>query len=376
MMPTRMARLTAYFFLMCAMSVPSAYATEFTFSSRHDRFKVSITDDGAHFEGQSVSLEPFAYIKPLFDAEFADACPEKIGKPDVTISRERDGKTEKRFVYVEKKTVSDGQNCGEVAGHGLYELPLHRNWFTGKNSVTIGLGSSFSIWKNDLLVVEFTKGEHGWRNKDKKFFTNWDFFEKFERAVKDFPIDFRVHPAAARAYTTFELRQGDRKFTFVKVREKTWAVQFPGTPWLAASGQFGVFEDMDPNIWISPHAKTLQIITDITAPVDNRIKAVRSLTDAWGPNTKYVLHDIVLTPSEHLDLKKDIISQMRMRPTDENFKVLVDSLRTTDDLEILNYTTKALRVRNPKGPIVELEEPKSEAEKKIGEWVKWRKTLK
>ncbi len=363
-------------FLSSALCSPSAPAAEFTFTSKLDKFTVNVEDGGASFNGERVSVEPFMFIKPLFDAHFEEACPKNMGRAELTIARKRDDKEEKRIIYIEKKMISDGVNCGFVSGHGMYQLPLHRNWFQGKKTVTIGLGDSFSIWKDNRLVVEFEKRELGWRNKDKQFFTNWEFFNNFIHAIKDFPIDYRVHPSAAKEYTSFELRQGKRKFTFVKVGDRTWAVQFPGSPWLAASGRFGVFEDMSQRIWISPLEKTLRIISDTSAAADIRIKAVRELSKFWGPDLNYVIREVVLTGGDNVEVKKDIVSLMRSRPTNENFKVLVDVLKTTNDQTFLYVVTKALRVKNPKGPIILETDADDVVQKKVSEWTDWRRTLK
>ena len=241
-----------------------AYAAEFTFTSRLDHFVVEVNDNEVIYNGKPVDAEPFVYIKPLFDAQLETTCDPDMGRPDLTISRRRDNKEEKRKIYIEKKMISDGEHCGGVTGHGLYQLPLHHNWFEGKKNVTIGLGSAFSIWKDNLLISEFEKTSRGWRNKNPKFFTNWKFFEKFVDSMQKFPVDFRVHPLAAKESIGFELRQGDRKFGFFKVGEHTWAVQFPDSPWLAASGQFGFFDDMKPEIWLSPYVKSLDILADKT----------------------------------------------------------------------------------------------------------------
>lgn len=350
-------------------------ATEFTFISKLDKFTVDVTDNGAVFDGEPVGIAPFIYIKPLFDAQFEETCPNKIGRPDLTIKQKRGEKEETRIVFLESKIVSDGKNCGTITGHGVYQLPLHRNWFQGKKSITIGLGNSFSIWKDKKLVVEFEKSDFGWKNKNKDFFTNWEFFNNFIDATKDFPIDFRIHPSAAKEYTSFELRQGDRKFTFVKVGEVTWAVQFPGSPWLAASGKFGLFEDMSQKVWISPLEKTLRIIRDITASADSRIKAVRELSSRWGPDLNYVLREVLLTGGDNTDVKREIVGLLRTRPTDENFKVLVDTLKTTSDQAFLYHVTKALRARNPKGPIILETDLDDAVQKKVTEWIAWRKTL-
>ena len=132
-------------------------ASEFTFTSKLDRFTVEVTDGRAVYNGHEVTSEPFKLIKPIFEHQLIEPCTLGLGKPDLTITRKRNDKEEKRIVYIEKQIVSDGKNCGEITGQGLYELPLHHNWFEGKKSVTINLKNSFSIWKSDLLVVDFEK---------------------------------------------------------------------------------------------------------------------------------------------------------------------------------------------------------------------------
>jgi hypothetical protein len=131
-------------------------------------------------------------IVPLFRAKFEDACESGLGKPDVTITRKRDEKIEKRVVYIKKQVVSDGPNCADISGKGLFELPLHRNWFTGQNSVAIALNNSFSVWQNDKMLMSFKKADGEWQNEDPKFFTNWGFFENFIAAAKNIAIDYRA----------------------------------------------------------------------------------------------------------------------------------------------------------------------------------------
>jgi len=362
--------------LVVLAGAPMAMAVEFTFRSKLDLFTVEVTDQGASFEGQRVSLEPFAFIKPLFDAEPIETCASKMPRADLTITRKRGDTEVRRMVYIEKKIISDGTNCAAVTGHGLYQLPLHRNWFQEKKKFTIGLGDEFSIWKNGRQVVAFKKQDGRWQNKDTQIFTNWSFFEKFVDTVKDFPIDFRAHTAAAKDFSKFELRQGSRTFLFVKVGESTWAVQFPGSPWLAASGRFGLFQDMDQRIWISPFEAQLKVAKDKTLPEDKRITAVRLLNSSWGPDAKYLFHDVLLTGGDNANVKREIVSFLRSRPTDENYRVIVDSLKVTEDGVYREAATKVLRLRHPKGATVFANDEDDVAEKKLADWYRWGKALK
>lgn len=350
-----------------------AYALNYEFKSQLDKFNIEVVDGRAFFENTLVDDEPFAIIQQLFETKLADPCVDKLGKSDLTISREG---AEKRIVYIKARMVSDGANCANIKGQGLYALPLHRNWFTGAKKSSIQIKNSFRIVKDGRVVVEYEMSPIGWRSRDPHFFTNWVFFEKFLSAIKQFPINYRVHEDAIKTSTTFELIANEKKYLFALVGARTWAVKMPNTPWLVASSNFGIFEDMSQTIWISPYDKTLRMISDTTANTDKRHQAIASLTDNWGPDVKYAFHSLLLNSNEDVSIRKKIVSVLRNYPSDENFKVLVLSLNTSNDNSFLYLVTKTLRVRNPNGPVIQDEDTPEVTKQKISEWVKWSVGLK
>lgn len=366
------ARNYCYIFIFLAFS---AHAAEYTFTSKIDKFTVDVSDGQATYNGEQVSSEPFKLIKPLFDFHLAEGCDKGLGKPDLTITRKRGDADEKRIVYIEKKIVSDGENCGDITGHGLYELPLHHNWFIENKNVTIGLKNAFSIYKDNMLVVAFEKVNGKWRNKDPQFATNWTYFEKFVEGMKQIPIDFRVHPAAAKAYTHFELRQDGRSFSFVKVGESTWAVKFPDSPWYSASGQLGFLEDMSAKVWTSQNSGMLSIVTDRSAAEEKRITAIRAAGEKWGPDSKIAFFTVLESDGESPNVIREIAAFLRNKPTDENYKAIVSALKNSHDPDLQNYLTKILRLKNPKGPTISPDDPDDVVKTKINAWLAWKKTL-
>lgn len=356
--------------------VEPSYAVKYDFRSKLDRFTVDVEDGKAHLGQEEVSAEPFTYIKPLFDSSFEEACDKSIGKPDLTIVRTSDEGEKKRLVYIDKMMVSDGTNCGRISGAGIFKLPLHKNWLSGKKNVQIALGNSFGVYKDGLVVVAFEKNKRNdWKVASGPSYINWTYFEKFTSALSQFDVQFRVHPGAAKAATRFELRQGNRVFNFVKVGESTWAVQFPNSPWYSASPQFGVFEEMSISNWLSPFEKQLKIIKDTSAEVGKRIAAIRSVATNTSPDVVYILHDVLQTAGENEEIRKEITLLMRKMPSDRNVLAIIDALRTAKENTLLNVMTKTLRVRNPKGPVVDLDDDDKTVKTKLDSWFLWAKSI-
>jgi hypothetical protein len=366
------------FVLLCFCHKES-HATEYNFQSAQDNFIVSVEGGVAKFNSEIVSGSAFAAIKPLFELNLSEVCDKISGRPDVTITRiitnAKGEKKEKRLLYYEQGLVSNGSHCATISGSNLYSLPIHRDWFVGKNQFTIGLTEGFSIWTENKIIIDFVKTKNGFRNKDKSFFTNWDFFSIFKDSLTDFKVDYRIHPAGLKNNIGYELRSKGKSFKFAKVGIKTWAVQFPGSSWYAASGQFGIFEDMKPHLWISPLDKQLRMLKDSSATLNIRLKVLSILKTSSSSDLKVVLQDMLIDPNEPMELKSEIVNIFKYKPTDDNFNAIVEALSNTKDAVLLNQMTKILRIRNPKGPIINEADDAPIYLPKIREWEVWRKTL-
>lgn len=375
--PARASLLFAHMLLAAFVGLgykPVAYSAEFKFKTKGDQFTVMVTEQGAQFEGQPVDIEPFTFIHPLFKAEMSEDCPKLPARPDLTISRNIENKVETRKVYITQEIVTDGSRCRLVGGHGLYKLPLHRDWFSGKKTGSILLKDSFSVIKNGRTIVSFKQQGDKWISQDPSFFTNWQFVEQFVTALKNFEVDFRVHTAAQREKTKFELVHDKKTYAFYLVGEKTWAVQMPGAKWLDASRTLGFFADMEPTVWLSPDAKLLKMVTDKSAKVGLRLKAARTLSRQLGPDSKPVFLTVIKTDGDDVALRKELIEALRKQPTDENFSLLLEALQSTQEVAVQTALSKALRVRHPQGPIIEDDDSQTAAMKKVEVWVAWGKS--
>jgi hypothetical protein len=130
---------------------------------------------------------------------------------------------------------------------------------------------------------------------------------------------------------------------------------------------------MDQKIWISPYSKSLSVVTNTTADINSRVKAIRSLAEHWGSDVKSVFFDTLNIAGDSNDVKKEIANILRIHPTDESFVALFTCLQSAGDTELKNYISKILQIRNPKGSTIELDDETSEVILKTHEWELWMK---
>jgi hypothetical protein len=377
---TKTILLAAAFATNLLLFTARSQAAEFTFISSLDRFTVDILGDGtALYNGREVRSEPFVQVHQLFEASLADLCTKKRGAPDVTITRKTIDGVDKRILYVQEKVISDGLHCATVSGNGLYELPLHRNWFTGPSHLKLTLNSAFSVWRQNMKLISFQKEASQWVNEDHRFFTNWSFFRTFTEAMDSLTIDYRIHPDALKALdpmaASFEVKHGARTYTFTKLSEKRWAVKLASSPWLAVTGSLGFLEEMNLSLWRSPAAQHLGLLANSKAKPSLRIKAIHSLGPSWTYDATQVFTTI-LSHSDNLEVQKEIANLLRSRPSDENIKLLVLALEKNEDQRLKNHLSRALRVRNPKGPIIEEDDEDAVVTSKVKAWSSWSEILK
>ncbi len=372
--------------LLCSFilaTTVTAHAIQYDFLSHYDHFAVDVTHGRATFNGQHVSGKPFIYIEPLFRAELEANCDKtKLpAQPDLTIIRKADKNAAipfdtRRLVYFDKRLISDGQHCATVTGQEFYLLPLHRKWFTNLHETkSIHLGGSFAILVHGRTLVAFTKDTNAhtanhWQTK--KFTPNWSYVANFVSALHDFTVDFRAHPAAALPKTKFILKTAQQRYVFEKVGTTTWAVRMPGSSWLIASGDFGIFgKKMNLSKWVSPYESSLRIIQDDRASTVTRIAALKSLTEDTLASIRPTLAQILSRTSQPLELREEIVQRLRESPSMANMQVLIHALSASEKPQFLNVVTETLRIRNPHGPVIEPDDDASAIRAKIAEWRKW-----
>ncbi|MCB0367689.1 MAG: hypothetical protein H6624_07435 [Bdellovibrionaceae bacterium] len=347
---------------------------EWRFRSKYDNFKV-VRKDGQYFIGSSsVTLDPIKDFLPFFTAGIEGDCPDLPGKPDVVITGKRGDTTVERRFYLTVKQVQDGKHCADMAGEGIYFLPLHRSWFVGPASSGIAIGSTLKVTKEETVFVEFKKKGDQWLNQDSAFFTDWIFFNQFIAALEKHEISGRLHPAAAQDKKQFEVVTNGKAYEFYKVGNNLWGIKRPERDWLVVSPSFVFLLDMSTDLWRDRHAVSLATLKDTTQPPENRIQAVHQLGVAWSQAIKLVYHTIMLNPEDHPRVKEEVAYSMKKKPTDENFEILVKALDKTEDIELLAKITKILKIANRKGTAIQITDSQDVVDKAIRDWKTWWRT--
>ena len=83
-----------------------------------------------------------------------------------------------------------------------------------------------------------------------------------------------------------------------------------------------------------------------------------------------------MDPSQNEDVKSEIIRTMRNYPSGKNMMVLAKSLEKTDSPELIIEIIRVLKLRNPKGPQIDVNSDTDEIDKAVQTWIKWSKSLK
>src|SRR5690606_28461612 len=112
-----------------------------------------------------------------------------------------------------------------------------------------------------------------------------------------------------------------------------------------------------------------------TATQGARLKAATAVFDRWVPDVKAVFYEVVLDTEDDVNLRRDLAALLKQKPTDENFKVLVQMIQKEQDFGLLNHVTKILRIKNPKGSVIQLDDDDATKEKKSREWQAWARSL-
>lgn len=241
---------------------------------------------------------------------------------------------------------------------------------------TVDLGKRFAIYIDSHIVAEFQNSDQGWKNRDAKAFTNWKFFENFTDSLDSYRVDFKLAEDEIKPEApSFELRTGGRVYKFKKVGDHTWAVRRPGQKEYEASRSFSFFGDMDASTWSSPFEKSLRIVKDPTAAITVRVTALRSIIDSPSNDVKAVLKSVLLTEGENEEIRQEIVNALRRQPTNQNIKTLMTVLQTSKSELLRNQISKALRVRNPKGPVIEVDDEDQDVKKKLAIWRTWSHEL-
>ena len=373
------------FCLGLLVAAPSYGAVIMEYSFRgHDQFTLKRSGAGFKYKDRRVDLGAFEGFTNLFNQEMDVLCEDLPKRADLIVNAKTSaGKVIKRKFYIKAGQVSDGKACLEVTGEGLYFLPLHSSWYRKPKNITIGVGNKIIIKRNGQEFVAFEKVDGEWRTKTSQFFTNWNFFNNFIGALKDFEIDARLHSGIANttsattyAGDNFELVTPYKTYKFIRINEGLWAAQFPKVAWLIASNRWGVFEDMSASVWQDPNRDKLSKLMNKTLDTNQRIAAFTEIKSRWSKTIKHALQNIVLDETENDKIKDIVVRELRTHPSDENMKVLARALTKTQDPAVQEQITRALLIKNPKGKKITADLTDEERAKYVRQWQEWAKKLK
>ncbi len=348
---------------------------EMNFTSRYDRFDLQRSGRGYALDGKPIKLGTFNQFMNLFSTEIEGGCGANR-KADLTVKAKFGERIVERKFYVKAGIVSDGLQCANVSGEGIHFIPLHRSWFDETTTMTIALRSPVKVIKGEEMLASFQKVGNEWHAGTGGEFPNWEFFQSFTEALTDFVITHRVHASIAEGKPGFTLTSGGKKYEFYKLGATLWVAKTPGVGWLVGSARWTSWLDMEKSQWVDRFASQLAFLTDKSKDVDSRRGALAALEGQWSPSIRDALKQILLDGQENNELKMEAVRMMKQKPSMENMGLMISVLKAESDVDLQYLLTQALRVRNPKGPLLTPDTEESKRVQGILEWKQWWQRLK
>lgn len=343
---------------------------ELDFKSAYDHFTLQKAGSKYLLNGKPIKIGPFEEFLNMFRSQIEGSCPAKV-KADLTVTAKVDGQPVVRKFFVADHVVSDGKQCATVNGEGIFYIPLHRSWFDENASAKIPIRSPFKITRGEETLAAFNLQNGDWRNTQSGTYPNWEFFGLFRDGISDFKISHRVHKAAVKGTPNFVLSMGGTQYKFYKSSNALWLAALPQTPWLVSSSRWSNWLDMDVSQWLDRNAPQLQLIGDKTKPLDERRTTLASLEGQWSPSIRDLLIQLLSDDNEDVSLKLDAIRMMKTKPIRDNIQAIMTALGKTEDADLLYALTSALKVRNPKGKVINTDLDETAKTKAVTDWQTW-----
>lgn len=356
----------------------SAHANEtWDFKSNYDQFTLSKQGSKYFLDGKEVKGRWAEELRPVLKLTLPFTCPDLPRRPDLSLTWKNQSQEIKRFFYIEKKMASDGKDCVDLTGLGIYYFPYHRFWFVGSEDLTIDLSEGFTFGDDSSTWVEFTKRDGRLQPKDLDYFADWTHLSEFRKLLRGFKLDGRAHPLILKDIDRvtnkkgFQLKAKGKTYKFHPIKKQMWLLELPNIPWLVLSPNLGVLETVTPEYWKSPFNGRLHGLRDKEKSQADRVNIVKSLKGESSPDVRRVFHDILLERGENVEVKSSIVDALRYSPSDENMAALADALEKTDQRELVDQIIKVLRLRNPKGPMIDQNDDWDDIQKVIAQWKAW-----
>jgi hypothetical protein len=341
-----------------------------------DNFTIEVINGSTgRIGGKEVSLKPFAkFSKILTSKNFAVECIVPKKRAPIAITQTRGADTRTWQLFPDEAVFYDGANCLLVEGEGVYEFPLHRQWFLGQGKGSIDLGTRFTLIIGDDKLTFVADDNGKWRNADAEQTTNWTLIDNFVNAAKDFEVAHRTTQKPPPGSDSFVLKTARKSYRFHRIGSD-WGIELENPKWLALTPTFRFITEMSKSAWQNEGNSDLALLKKKDAPTEERIDAMKKLAVKWNEDIKRACHDIVLSQDEGTEIKRHAAQILKSHPTDDSIIALARALKKTDDPELLYVISNALRVRNPKGSRISTTDQPDDVEAKIQEWQKWANEL-
>jgi hypothetical protein len=340
-------------------------ARKFQIQSAFDTFELVLTNkNNGTVDGKPANLKPLDDLWPVLNNPIGNACPGKLGAPDITVKE--NGKA--RMIYVKSGMVSDGKSCLNVGGDGLLYFPVHREFFIGPKKDSIALKSPLKIFRQGVKLLEIKKDGKHWVTENPEALLNWDFLERVENSLKDFDVRLRVQLDIAKNKSKMIIQSGDQTYEFYKVTGVMWAVRKPGSNWLVASDDWSFWYDFDQQMIEDRFAPEIRTLSKAGVAQPERKQAMDRLGDGWSRNLRDLYHKILLDSNEDSEFKRTALNRLKRKPSEETSAVVAQFLSQSDNEDLKVLAGQVLRLHNPKGPAYKKNLPESEKAKVIEFW--------
>jgi hypothetical protein len=132
---------------------------------------------------------------------------------------------------------------------------------------------------------------------------------------------------------------------------------------------------MNRESWESVGAGDFAVLINPKSETKARLAVVSKYRSDSSRDVRNAFYQVLGQAEGDGEVKKAIVEVLRRFPSDNNARELVKAFDHTSDYVVMGAISDALRVRNPKGPKITVDDSKPDLENKIAEWKKWAKTL-
>lgn len=322
-----------------------------TFKTPYDKFIVVQTGGKFSIGGKPVQNDLLKTLNPLLEGPLSESCPDIKGRPEIIASIATGTKVENREFFLAKGLVRSGNSCVYVTGDGLNFVPLHQSWLIGPFRETIALRSPLKFQGGGRILANLIKKNDEWTDTNPKTELDWDFFRKFEDSLTDYRVQYRVRPEAGKGKPSVSMISGNEHYVFFKLGPKLWAVQKPNEKWLAASGDWSFWYDLDAGVWTDRHTPIIKKIEAPGASLEEKQAGLKELERDWSRAIQQFYQRRLLDSAEDRGIRIASLQRLRGKPSWKNVATFIAVLGTNIDDEMLKDVTLALRIRNPKGSV-------------------------